>query len=42
MFDDGYKLICVDEMMVTVGTIPSHCWSNKNENAKIDLNQING
>ena len=37
----GYKIVCVDEMMCTVGTIPKSCWSNKLEPMKIDKNMFN-
>ena len=42
MLLDGYKIIQIDEMMVTVGTVPKTCWSAKRQSIKIDKKWING
>jgi len=42
MLLDGYKIIQIDEMMVTVGTVPKTCWSAKRQSMKIDKKWING
>ena len=39
---DGYEPIYLDEMMVTVSTVPKKVWSIKNQPFKIDLKQVNG
>ena len=36
----GFKIIQIDEMMVTKRTLPSHCWSNAHSNTTMDLSWI--
>lgn len=36
----GWKLVFIDECMVTKRTLPTHDWSRKKENALIDLSKI--
>ena len=38
----GYKLVCVDEMMCTVGTVPKTCWSRKKFPMEIDRKLYGG
>ena len=36
----GFRVVMVDEMMVTKSTLPTHDWTRPNTNHELDLSQI--